>query len=604
MNEMALPQPAETFQARISVSPLALTLIAVLVTLCADGFGGFKMLDMMGIDNDSQVRLVEVRDLLAGQGWFDLHQYRLGVAEGTSMHWSRLVDAPIALIIWLTTLVTGSQATGETVALILWPALTFIAALYVLLRAVRRFAGTEAMIPAVVIGGFTLYRIGIFSPGALDHHNVELALTLAILTFLLESIDRPKLAALAGVAATLALSIGMETAGYVAFAGIAVSGWFLFKGEKAWRQTAAFGAGFAGTALVTLLLTRSPSQWLSVECDAYSVAQFAVAVVAGAGIAGIAGSKTARSSMPRRLVALAVLGVVLGALLVTAFPQCLAAPYSDVEPRLRDYWMSSITEAQPIWSMVRAMPIAAANYYPVIIVAVACLGWQMYRNGSRLEDGLVVAFLLPAALVSFYQLRGANFALGFSVVPLAAMIAAQRSRLADSPTLGNNLRAVAAWLVSINIIWMLLTVFVISNLSPQQAELEKNSLGGETACLKTEDFATLATLPPARILAVANLGSSILRHTGHHPLAAPYHRNVAGNLLTLDVLSAKPDAARTMIVKGDIDLVAVCRGNSESDNFPEGSLQSELTAGRAPAWLERLLETDGAYLEIYRLLPN
>ncbi|MGO7107918.1 hypothetical protein ACCT22_37095, partial [Rhizobium johnstonii] len=35
--------------------------------------------DYVGPDNDDGMRLVEVRDFLAGQGWFDLMQYRLGL---------------------------------------------------------------------------------------------------------------------------------------------------------------------------------------------------------------------------------------------------------------------------------------------------------------------------------------------------------------------------------------------------------------------------------------------------------------------------------------------------------------------------------------------
>ena len=41
------------------------------------------------------MRLVEVRDLIAGQGWFDLTQHRLD-PPGVSMHWSRVIDAPLA----------------------------------------------------------------------------------------------------------------------------------------------------------------------------------------------------------------------------------------------------------------------------------------------------------------------------------------------------------------------------------------------------------------------------------------------------------------------------------------------------------------------------
>jgi len=55
--------------------------------------------DYVGSDDDDVMRLVEVRDLLAGQSWFDLTQYRLGLDGGTLMHWSRLIDLPIAVLI-------------------------------------------------------------------------------------------------------------------------------------------------------------------------------------------------------------------------------------------------------------------------------------------------------------------------------------------------------------------------------------------------------------------------------------------------------------------------------------------------------------------------
>src|SRR3546814_11452087 len=68
------------------------------------------------------MRLVEVRDLLAGQGWFDLTQYRLGLEGGTPMHWSRLVDLPIALLVKLGGFFLA-QEQAEAVALTLWPLL-------------------------------------------------------------------------------------------------------------------------------------------------------------------------------------------------------------------------------------------------------------------------------------------------------------------------------------------------------------------------------------------------------------------------------------------------------------------------------------------------
>src|SRR3546814_17214839 len=48
-------------------------------------------------DTDDAMRMAQVRDLLAGQGWWDLTQYRVNTeAGGVLMHWSRIVDAPPA----------------------------------------------------------------------------------------------------------------------------------------------------------------------------------------------------------------------------------------------------------------------------------------------------------------------------------------------------------------------------------------------------------------------------------------------------------------------------------------------------------------------------
>lgn len=604
MTDLTAAAPGASFSSKLATSPFLLALIAVLVALCADAGSGFKMLSMMGVDNDSQLRLVEVRDLMAGQGWFDTHQYRLGGAEGTLMHWSRLVDAPIAAIIWLARGVTGDQALAENVALVLWPALTLFATLYLLLRAVRRFAGEDAMVPAVIIAAITLYGIGIFMPGAIDHHNVQLALTIGVLTFLLESLDRPHMAFWAGVCATLTLAVGMETAGYVAFAGAAVALWFLLRGDAAAKATLQFGLGFAATALLVLVATKAPSAWFVAECDAFSVVQFAVAAIAGAGIAAIAGTPALRRSFLTRGVALGALGVGLAAVLATAFPQCLAAPYAAMDPRLYDYLLGSIVEAQPMWAVMKAMPVAAANVYPPIFVGLAWLVWRVVRHGMRVEDAFVLALLAAATLVSIFQLRGGNFALAYAVLPLAAMVAGARRKMAAQPNLANNLLSIGAWLISLNMIWMLATAVIADKLAPGQSTAEAESLLGAEACLYARDFDRLAAMPAQRTLAISNLGASILRYTPHHVFAGPYHRNLSGNLVMLDVLSAEPEAAHAIALRDGVDLIAVCRGNGEAGKYAAGSLQGGLNAGHAPAWLALVPETAGANLEIYRVLPN
>lgn len=119
----------ETILQQSNVRPMtwrndvALGLAGALLALCLQTAGGFPTLGAATGDNDSMLRLVEIRDLIGGQGWFDLHQYRMGPQGGFVMHWSRLVDAPIAAIILVVSAFSGRLATGETAAMLLWTTL-------------------------------------------------------------------------------------------------------------------------------------------------------------------------------------------------------------------------------------------------------------------------------------------------------------------------------------------------------------------------------------------------------------------------------------------------------------------------------------------------
>ena len=217
-----------------------------LALLAVYALTGFETLSDLGGDNDSMLRLVQVRDLLAGQGWFDLAQYRMGPEGGFVMHWSRLVDAPIAGIMLAVSALGGSAGTGETVALVLWPFLLAFASLYLILRAARGFGGDAAMLPALVIGGGALYFVGIFQPATLDHHNVQVVLLLAALAGVIDPGRRSGAGLVAGISCALMMAVGMETLPCVAVIGLIVALLLVFGGAADWDVGRGFGVGFGG----------------------------------------------------------------------------------------------------------------------------------------------------------------------------------------------------------------------------------------------------------------------------------------------------------------------------------------------------------------------
>lgn len=576
----------------------ALGLAGALLALCLHAAGGFPTLNAATGDNDSMLRLVQIRDLIGGQGWFDLHQYRMGPQGGFVMHWSRLVDAPIAAIIIAVSAFSGKLATGETAAMLLWTTLLMTAALACMLRMARAIGGDWALLPAAIICTAALHFGGVFAPGNIDHHNVQLTFTLAAMTALI--VGQGHVAGIAaGTACALMLAVGMETLPYVAVAGLTASCAYLLGGQSKAPKAAGFGLGFAGAGLAAFVATVPAGAWMAVQCDAYSLPQLSVAVISGLGLALAAAAPAADRSIAGRLAALLAIAAAV-VLAATAFPQCVADPYAGLDPRLLQLWLDHVTEAQSFWSVLTRNWVKGAGYYITPALALIVLGIRLRKGGTGAEWTLA-AFLIAAFAVSLWQVRGATFSVPLAAIALAAWVGAWRQRIAVSPGRKIMLRMAMVWLVSLNVAWSAAALAASTALGIKDAASAAKSTA---TCERPADYAQLAAQPPATVLAVSNLGSPILLRTAHRVLAGPYHRNVTGNLLTLDALMGTAAQARTVINDNGVGLVAICRDNAETPLLTEpapASFLAALTRGEAPDWLEKLPQAPGEPLEIYRV---
>ncbi|MGX5843903.1 GtrA family protein [Mesorhizobium sp. ArgA1] len=581
---------------------LALALIAALLSVVVSACTGFRELTNAGGDNDSLLRLVEVRDLLAGQGWFDLHQYRMGLEGGFVMHWSRLVDAPLAAIVLAAHALTGSMAMAEAIAQVLWPALLFFLAVFFTARAARGFAGPGAVLPAIVVGGAALHFIGIFSPGALDHHNVQLTLTMASLSLLLEAPARRWAALFSGLCAALTLAVGMETVPYVATIGVCISLLFVVDpgGEAGIARD--FGLGFAGVSALVFVTTIPPSAWRQAQCDAFSTVQFVVAAIAGLGLAAITSFKASSGTVSRRLISLGLLALGLGGVVVALFPQCLAAPYANVDPRFKEFLLDHIDEAQSMFNLMVNEPASVAARYATPLVALVLMALRL-RGSWRRQDSLVGALLVAAFIVSAWQVRGSTFSIAFAVIPLSAWIATWRERARITPSRSVSLRMAAAWLVSVNVVWTAAAAATSAALEAKVTAAAKDA-DADAPCERKASFDALSRLPDTTVLAISNLGSPILAYSGHRAFSGPYHRNIAGYLLALDAFLGSADQAKTIVAEHDVGLVALCRGSAETKMLtakaPQGFLAG-LVRDSVPDWLEPIAETRGNPVELYRV---
>ena len=127
--------------------------------------------------------------------------------------------------------------------------------------------------------------------------------------------------------------------------------------------------------------------------------------------------------------------------------------------------------------------------------------------------------------------------------------------------------------------------------------------GDAGTCQRASDYAPLATLPRGQVLAFIDAGPFILLNSEQTVLAAPYHRNQAGNLAMLDMFLAAPDDAKARMATRGIDYVAFCPGAPERYNYVAAapdSLVAALSKNQPPGFLDRI-PADATDLVIYRV---
>ena len=119
-------------------------------------------------DTDDNLRLVQVRDWLHGQAWYDLRQHRLDPLHGgANIHWSRLVDLPIAgLMLAIRPFAGGLEA--ERWASGIAPLLPLLPLLGGLALVTRRLVGPIAAILALGTLLFAGSTMGMYQPLRID----------------------------------------------------------------------------------------------------------------------------------------------------------------------------------------------------------------------------------------------------------------------------------------------------------------------------------------------------------------------------------------------------------------------------------------------------
>ncbi|MFI5012778.1 MAG: hypothetical protein ACHQAY_10555 [Hyphomicrobiales bacterium] len=549
------------------------------------------------VSQDDAMRLVEVRAFLHGGSWFDLTEPRLGFPPGYLSHWSRLIDAPLAGLILLFSSI-GGPAFGEDAARAAWPVLLLLPVFLSVTAMAGAIGGRSAALRAPFFGAMCIGGLILFRPGFIHHHNAQMALAAL---FVASSFAAPRSRGAAigtGVIGALALAVGLESLAILAIAALGYALRFAIDPEDG-RNFGAFGLSAAVSSLAVFIFTIPMRFWAATQCDAYAVNMFVGVAAAGLG-AYLTALLGARRTMARRLFGLIAAGALAAAAYALLDPSCLEGPFGHIDPDIWPLWLSHVAEMRSLPRFFTDEPGQAllSIAYPLAGLAALPILW---RSDRKPESLILGAILIVAAIISAVHVRGLIYANWFAVPAIAAVsgvfkIAAPERSASDRPFRLRPLTLLLAGLLLIAGAYPFLPKGGGDGLS--QAD------GGERAdlaCSRIIDYAGLAGLPPGLVLSHPDLGPYILATTGHHVLAAPYHRLQKELEFARRLRAGDPSSAEEKLRDAGIDYLVDCRGEADPVEDTPASLRTALMTGHAPTFLEPVLVDDMSPVVVWRL---
>jgi hypothetical protein len=551
-------------------------------------------------DTDDNLRMAQVRAWLGGQGWFDLRQYRFDPAfGGANIHWSRVVDLPLAGLILLGRLFT-TGADAERMAVAVAPLLPYLVLLTGIALTARRLISPAAFVAAFVALYFAGATNGMFMPTRIDHHGWQLAALSLVIAGLADP-DRRRGGLTTGLASALSLSIGLEMLIYLALAGAAqVLMWVSDRGER--KRMLAYAVSIAGGCAAGFLLFASYANRAAV-CDALSPVWLSDALVGGALLALLAWRSPERWTT--RLALAAAAAIAVAAFHALAWPQCLSR-LEGVSPEVERLWLSNVREAKPITGHSWRTAVTIAS-----LPAAGLIGWAWLAWLHRREPELLRRILGPAAIAAaafallFWQTRAGPASQLLGVVGCAALTATLLPRLWNAKNslvvvLGSSALVLAASGGAAPLVLSFMPEKGGGVSASQRLNQRANRL-----CPTLWAMRPVAKQPKGMVFTFIDLGPRLIAVTKHDALGGPYHRNGQAIADSMNAMRGTPEQARALILKHRSDYLLICPHMNQATIFraqARRGFYAQLERGARFAWLQPIDLGKDSPLKMWRVV--
>ncbi len=553
---------------------------------------------------DDFMRLNQVRSLLDGQSWYDSIAYRMLPPAGADIHWSRIIDGPIAALITLLSPLFGQQL-AERITTILWPTILLVLTILVITKICDSlFTRYNRLLP-VLFTVLCVSSLEQFVPGRIDHHNVQILIYVSLL-WCLVNWQSPNANIFAGLLIPLSISIGLDVMLFI----ILFMAWFgiqwVLDIDKSGKSLRRFAGALFAFALLLYPLNIAPSQWLVAQCDANSpVYLLALLLISSAMlIMSTAGNKLNFASNNQTIGAKLALGGVLAAvcaaILLALYPQCAGGPYAAVSEELNTRWLSNVAEARNLFAILEDFPEywIKTVAYCAFISAIAI--WLFTRD---LPNKFSLAIIFAAFAVSFamsvFQYRTIRIGF-FAAIPICVLATELIARKLVERYGKGSIFSVTGQVFSVvmlsTVTWALAGILIFGKpaastpVSGDANTSSEKTATARTTCFHQDDYKLLSSLPKGHVMSGLTSAAAILIFTDKTTISGPYHRNARGILDVKDFFRSDMEKPRKIAARHKVDYVAFCRVPvpDQVEDDLKATLKYHLLTGNIPDWLEQL----------------
>ncbi len=550
-------------------------------------------------DPDDYLRMVEVRDWLGGQSWFDVTQYRMSPPTGGDMHWSRWVDVPIAGMFLLGQIFLDT-ADATMFAMIAVPLLLLGLLMAVTASITRALAGqTVALLAIFLLPTFPLL-IRQFLPGRIDHHSWQIIMAALALWGLMQK-DQRLSGLVMGFALAFWMHVSIEGLPFAAAFGALLALLYLFpafsNGEGRERRVIIFATAMTGFSAFLLLSTRTGNALSSVYCDAVAWPLITAMALLSLGLV------LADRFHSRRVTCFAIASVasaLAAATYIKASGSCALDPFGNLSPLVRTFWHETITEGLPIHQQMPAV-VMLLIYVPLMAATVIFFGWPKLEAEQK-KNWLALAFLLGfSTLMSFYVQRTATivqiFAVpAFGVLTLSVICLARKISLMPLRALSTVILVMALSPITV--------LIAGDNFAPAPTSVDPEIANkSKRSCSTTE----LNILPAGRIFTTMAAGPDILFHTPHSVFVSGYHRNHEKMHVLIKTMLGKSEDAYPVLKAFNADYIVICPEHFETQSYLKGrrnNFAAALLSGHYPAWLQPVAGFENSQMRVFTFARN